>query len=78
MRFAEGHGLGSDSLVMEEDDIDFPLAPTAIRWIGPETTAHPFRGSYAHPGWVMRIISLRNASAILAAACTAVRVACVT
>ena len=32
-RFTKGHGLGNDYLVMEERDIDFPLAPAAVRWI---------------------------------------------
>jgi len=32
-RFAKGHGLGNDYLVMDEADVDFPLAPLAIRWI---------------------------------------------
>jgi len=32
-RFTKGHGLGNDYLVMEEGDLDFPLAPAAVRWI---------------------------------------------
>jgi diaminopimelate epimerase len=32
-RFTKGHGLGNDYLVMDERDIDFPLGPSAIRWI---------------------------------------------
>jgi diaminopimelate epimerase len=32
-RFAKGHGLGNDYLVMEERDIDFPFGPAAVRWI---------------------------------------------
>jgi diaminopimelate epimerase len=32
-RFVKGHGLGNDYLVIEERDIDFPLGPSAIRWI---------------------------------------------
>ncbi len=32
-RFTKGHGLGNDYLVMAEGDLDFPLAPAAIRWI---------------------------------------------
>jgi diaminopimelate epimerase len=32
-RFAKGHGLGNDYLVMEEGDIDFPLTPRSVRWI---------------------------------------------
>jgi diaminopimelate epimerase len=32
-RFAKGHGLGNDYLVMEEAALGFPLTPAAIRWI---------------------------------------------
>ena len=32
-RFTKGHGLGNDYLVMAEADLDFPLAPAAVRWI---------------------------------------------
>ena len=32
-RFTKGHGLGNDYLVMEEQELDFPLAPAAVRWI---------------------------------------------
>jgi diaminopimelate epimerase len=32
-RFTKAHGLGNDYLVMDERDIDFPLEPSAIRWI---------------------------------------------
>ncbi len=32
-RFARGHGLGNDYLVMDEADLDFPFAPAAVRWI---------------------------------------------
>ncbi|MBI4013539.1 MAG: diaminopimelate epimerase [Candidatus Rokubacteria bacterium] len=32
-RFTKGHGLGNDYLVMAEAEVDFPLAPAAIRWI---------------------------------------------
>ena len=31
--FTKGHGLGNDYLVMEERELDFPLAPAAVRWI---------------------------------------------
>jgi diaminopimelate epimerase len=32
-RFTKGHGLGNDYLVMEAAEVDFPLAPPAVRWI---------------------------------------------
>jgi len=32
-RFARGHGLGNDYLVIAEADVDFPFAPAAVRWI---------------------------------------------
>jgi len=31
--FVRGHGLGNDYLVMDEADLDFPLAQASIRWI---------------------------------------------
>jgi len=32
-RFTKGHGLGNDYLVMEEQELGFPLSPNAVRWI---------------------------------------------
>ena len=32
-RFTKGHGLGNDYLVLDEGDVDFPLAPASVRWI---------------------------------------------